>query len=280
MKSPEPILVTHLFGDLHQALLELLNSLSPDDWRQPIVHSTWTIKEVALHLLGGDIGILSRKRDGFAEESRTITSFADLVVFINDHNETWLKATRRLSPRVLCDLMSLTGRQVAEYFASVDPFALGGPVSWAGPEPAPVWLDLAREFTERWYHQQQIRDAVSRPGLKQPVYFAPVLDAFVRALPYTLQDTNMPVGTQLKLTITGDSGLSWTALRADDGWTLYVSEPLQPDANVAAHVTMPEDTAWRVFTRGIERDQALAQSRLEGFEPLALKVFDMVSIIA
>src|SRR5258708_28421883 len=251
MKPPEPILVTHLFGDLHQALLELLTSLNPDDWRQPIVHSTWTVKEVALHLLGGDIGILSRRRDGFAEESRAITSFADLVAFINDRNETWLKATRRLSPRVLCDLMSLTGSQLAEHFASIDPFALGGPVSWAGPEPAPVWLDLAREFTERWYHQQQIRAAVSRPGMKQPVYFAPVLDAFVRALPHTLRDMNVPAGTQLMLTITGDSGSSWIAAKAPDRWNLYVSDTPQPDPNDAARVTIPEDAAWRLFTRGI-----------------------------
>ncbi len=32
------------------------------------------------------------------------------------------------------------------------------------PWPAPVWLDLAREHTEGRTHQQQIRDAVGRPG--------------------------------------------------------------------------------------------------------------------
>ncbi len=52
-----------------------------------------------------------------------------------------------------------TGEQTNAYFQRVDPFAMGGPVSWAGPEPAPVWLDVAREFTERWHHQQHIRAA-------------------------------------------------------------------------------------------------------------------------
>ena len=36
-------------------------------------------------------------------------------------------------------------------------------VNWAGPEPAPIWLDPAREYTERWVHQQHIRDAVRNP---------------------------------------------------------------------------------------------------------------------
>ncbi len=280
MQPPEPILVTHLFGDLHLALLELLNGLSPDDWQQPIVLSTWTVKEVALHLLGGDIGILSRRRDGFIEDSPGVASFGGLVAFINERNEIWLKATRRLSTRVLCDLMAITGTQLADYFATVDPFAMGNRVSWAGPEPAPVWLDLAREFTERWYHQQQIRDAVSRPGMKQTIYFAPVLDAFVRALPYTLRDVNAPVGSQLMLTITGDAGSSWVAVKENERWNLYVAPGFEPDARINARVTVPEDIAWRIFTRGIDRAEALVQSQIEGTESLAQKIFDMVSIIA
>ena len=61
-------------------------------------------------------------------------------------------------------------------------------MSWAGPEPAPVWLDLAREYTERWHHQQHIRDAVNKPGLKDPHWMAPVLAAFVWAMPHAYRD--------------------------------------------------------------------------------------------
>ena len=96
--------------------------------------------------------------------TRRLNSWDDFVAFINDLNDVWVKATRRLSPAVLCDLLGFAGRQVCAYFDSLDPYADGGPVEWAGPEPAPVWLDLAREYTERWHHQQQIRDAVGKPG--------------------------------------------------------------------------------------------------------------------
>ena len=69
------------------------------------------------------------------------------------------------------------------YFRSLDPIAPGWEVSWAGPGAAPWWLHIAREYTERWAHQEQIREAVGAGGLHGRRLFAPVLDTFVHALP-------------------------------------------------------------------------------------------------
>jgi uncharacterized protein (TIGR03083 family) len=276
MKTPEPILVSHLFVDLNNALFDLLGSLDTEDWQRPIANSSWIVKDVALHLLGGDIGILSRKRDGFRPDGPPVNTWEELVNRINDLNDTWLRATKRISTRLLCDLLRFTGPQVSDYFMSLDPFALGDPVSWAGPDPAPVWLDLAREFTERWYHQQQIRDAVGRPGMKQPAYFSPVLDAFARALPHTYREVIAPEGTAVLLTLRGDSGGDWIVVRAGTRWQLYRSADSAPQA----HVTLDQDAAWRLFTRGIDAKTAIRQARIEGDQALALPIFDLVSIIA
>lgn len=35
-------------------------------------------------------------------------------------------------------------------------------VSWASDGPVPYWFNVAQEFTERWVHQQQMREAVDR----------------------------------------------------------------------------------------------------------------------
>jgi hypothetical protein len=64
-------------------------------------------------------------------------------------------------------------------------------------EPAPAWLDAARELSEYWTHQQRLRDATGRPGLAGPELLAAVLDTFLRALPFTLRDTEAEAGTQL-----------------------------------------------------------------------------------
>jgi hypothetical protein len=79
------------------------------------------------------------------------------------------------------------------------PDALGWAVSWADPEPAPVWLDAARDFSEYWTHHQQICDATDQAGLMNPGYAGPVIDTFMRALPHTLRNVTAPEGTALQI---------------------------------------------------------------------------------
>jgi uncharacterized protein (TIGR03083 family) len=275
MKEPGPIIVTQLFPEVLGELVELLSSLTAEEWHRPTVCSLWSVKDVALHLLGGEVGILSRKRDGFSSGSDSI-GWEELVALINNLNDTWVKATRRLSPRLLCDLLKLTGTQVCEYFATLDPFEVRSPVHWASDKPAPVWLDLAREYTERWHHQQQIRDAVGKPGLKEPGYFAPVIDAFVRALPRTYRDSPAKEGTLVALTVTGGSGGRWFVLKEPEGWNLYLDVAAEP----VAEIVIDEETAWRLFTKGVTKDEARERAEIIGEATLALKALDMVSVIA
>lgn len=276
MKPPQPIIVAELFPPVLDSLLELLSGLSAGDWNKPTACARWSVKDIASHLLGGEVGILSRKRDGYAYSGSDSMRWEDLVTLINRLNDTWVAATSRISPRVLCELMRLTGEQVCDYFKSLDPHAIGSPVDWASSEPAPVWLDLAREYTERWHHQQQIRDAVGRPGLKEPRFFAPVLDAFVRALPRTYAEVDSEDGTLIALKITGDSGGKWSLLRENHRWNLYV----EADKAADAELVIDQDLAWRLFTKGVSKDEALARSTLLGDQALAIKALDMVSVIA
>lgn len=280
MKPLEPILIVDLFPAERDALLQLLAALSEEEWSRPTVCAGWSVKDVALHLLGDDVGRLSRKRDSFGGAAFVAQADADfeaqLVAFINEANERWLQATRRISPHLLCDLLRFMGGETQRYFQSLDLFQIDEPVSWAGPDPAPVWLDIAREYTERWLHQQQIRDAVEKPGLKERRFYAPVLDTFVRALPHTFRDVDVAEGAQVKLIISGDAGGEWYLVRGDGKWSLY----LDADAEPAAAVVMDQETAWRLFTKGISKDEASANATLSGDRSLGMKVLDTVSIIA
>jgi len=276
LQKPNPILVADRFPTLLDTLLTLLASLSDEEWFRPVHGGEWTVKDLAQHLLGDEINILSGRRDGFSGTFAAIDSWEDLVAFINRNNTLWVQATRRMSPKLICDLLRNTGEQVNEYFRSVDMYALGSPVNWAGPEPAPVWLDIAREFTERWHHQQHIREAVGKPGCTEPYFLAPVLAAFVYALPETFRTVEAPEGTSISLTVTGEAGGVWSVVREEDRWQLYMGKPDNPQAEVE----LPEETAWRLFTKGIEKEDAHASAKLSGNLDLAEKVLDTVSIIA
>src|SRR5215469_16548358 len=276
MSRPGPILVADRFPKLRLSLIEVLSSLSNEEWASPTVAPRWSLKDIGLHLLGGDLGILSRPRDGFNASDQPIRHQDDLVALVNRLNDEWITAARRLSPRVLCELLAFAGPLVEAYFASLDPFAIGQPVSWAGPEPAPVWFDIAREFTERWHHQQQIRDAAGRPALYDPYFLAPVLDTFVRALPYSFRDTAAAAGTVVRLEISGQSGGSWFLERTQPGWELG----LEAGAAPAASVTIAEDLAWRLLTKGIDGERARSRATIVGDASLASRIFATIAVIA
>ena len=276
MKRPGPILVADLYPEVRRALFALLTGLSPADWERPTVCASWSVKDVAAHLLAGDVGILSRLRDGYTAGESPGETYEEFVAFINRLNDSWVQATRRLSPRLLCDLLEFTGPPVEEFFASLDPYAAGVPVAWAGPASAPVWLDLAREYTERWHHQQQIRDAVGRPGLKEPRFFAPVLDAFVRALPHTFREVSAAEATTLQFSVRGDSGGDWFLVREAGQWELF----LEADSKATAKVSLDQEDAWRLLTRGIRPDEARVRATTEGEEKFVARMLEMVSVIA
>jgi uncharacterized protein (TIGR03083 family) len=276
MKDPEPILVSHLFPELHDGLLSLLKSLSPERWETPTVCPGWSVKDIAAHLFGGDVGILSRKRDNYRPLDESISNWPSLAAFINALNAEWVGAMRRVSPRLLCDLLGETGPAAAAYFGSLDLHAIGEPVSWAGPQPAPVWLDVAREYTERWHHQQQIRDAVDLPGFKHPRYMKPVLDAFVHALAHTYREVSPGEGCAVVLEFTGPSAAGWSLLRTRGAWKLFSGIAAKP----AARVVMSDDLAWRLFTRGVDPGTAASQTVVEGDRALGLHALNTLSIIA
>lgn len=279
MQTPKPFLVADLFAPTLDALIHLLSDLSPEEWDRPTVCAGWNVKDVALHLLAVDISNLSRKRDGFSiTPQKPILNQQDLVDFINDLNQSWMSAGQRISTPLLIDLLRFVGGLVNDFFASVDPYALGEPVSWAGPEPAPHWLDLAREYTERWHHQQHIRDAVEITGLKEPRFFSPIFDVFVRAMPYTYRDMEAPEGTCVTLRVTGDSGGEWTIRQEPQkaGWVLYNGS----DGLSTAQVRIDQEDAWRLFTKGISPTTVRARAFLTGSEELGCRIFQMVSIIA
>jgi hypothetical protein len=231
--------------------------------------------DIALHLLGDDLGRLSRTRDHFVGPVQPKTD-ESIVALVNRLNELWVAATRRLSPRVLCDLLGVSGDWALAYFDTLDLDALGGPVSWAGPESAPIWLDLAREYTERWHHQQQIRDAVGAPGLFEPHLFTPVLATFVYALPHTFRGVDAPDGSTVHLQISGEAGGDWSILREGERWHLHLGAP-DP---ASVRVTINQGVAWRLFTRGLSADDAEQSSTIAGDRRLGRQVFQMVSVIA
>ena len=210
---------------LRGELAALLAGLTAGDWARPTACPGWSVHDVAGHLLGVEVGNVSGRRDGWALGPG---EGQDLDGWLNGFNQQWVDATRRISPALLIELINLAGLRFEEHLATLDLDAIGGPVQWAtGSGPAPVWLDVAREYMERFVHQRQIREATRRPALGS-AFAAPVLVTAAHALPRALDRVGRPAGTVVTFVAEGEGGRTWHVVGGAAGWSLAARPPGGP----------------------------------------------------
>jgi uncharacterized protein (TIGR03083 family) len=272
----DPILCAHLLRRVDEKLIDLFDSLETNEWDLQTIAGSWKVRDVAAHLLDTVLRKLSMVRDYCYVEAPNIRSPQDVIALVNRLNAEGVTVYRRLSPPVLIDIMKLACEQSASFHESLDPFAPATfNVGWAGEETSLNWFDTARELTERWHHQQQIRLATNRPGIMTPELYHPVLDCFLRGLPHAYRDVAAPVGTVLLLEISGECGGQWFLSRASTRWNFAGRSAEE----FASRVTIPQELAWRVFTKGIDRDSARARIEIEGNRDLGEKVLHLTAIV-
>lgn len=273
-----PLDVRHLFKTLDEKLIALLESLSEEDWNRQTVAVKWRVKDVVSHLLDGNIRALSMQRDGYIGEKPVgLHDFQELVNWLNRLNSDWVKATHRISPKVLIYLHQVTGPQVSDYYASLNPreqaiFA----VDWAGEETSFNWMHLAREYSEKWHHQQQIRDATGREGIMNQEFFNPAISAFFFALPHTFKRVAVPDGTIVHVNITGPGGGDWYLARVSEHWKLIRESTTESTSSVS----IPAEISWKLFSKSIRPNEILSEIEINGDQELGKKVLDMVSVMA
>ncbi|MBK9167258.1 MAG: maleylpyruvate isomerase N-terminal domain-containing protein [Bryobacterales bacterium] len=278
MPSRERIDVLPLLPGLQEELLRLLEGLNPGDWARPNVCLGWTVKDIAAHLLDGDLRKLSLCRDAWdVALDAPIGWDRDLVAFLNGLNASWVTAARRLSPRVLTGLLRVAGEEVLAYYETLDPDAPARfPVAWAGDTVSSNWFDLAREYTERWHHQQQIRDAVGAPGLTDGVWMGPLLATLLQAVPAAYEDVAAAGGASVAITIHGPGGGHWGLAHDRGTWRLGAESPAAPQAALS----LSSDTAWRLLTKGLTAGQAQARITVSGDSRLCLPFFSALAVMA
>lgn len=273
-----PIPTVHLFPKLDAKLLELLRSLSPDDWSKPTVAKLWTVKDVATHLLDGNIRMLSMVRDNYnGDNPGKLESYRDLVDFLNKLNADWVKATRRMSPAVLIELLDITGKEYSTCIAGLDPFQPAiFSVAWAGEEQSLNWFHVAREYTEKWHHQQQIREAVNKQGIMSREFYFPLIDTFMQALPHTYRNIAGKLHETVEVVVTSEAGGAWYVIFGSTAWVLTKNKP----AHIDASVTIDPDTAWKLFTKAIPAAEAERKITFSGNESLGKPILSMLSVMA
>lgn len=261
------------------AFVDLLGSLDEHEWAAPTECPEWTVKGVALHVLGDDLSLLARQRDAMAPGPLLYAEGHPGVTFrglLDGFNEQWVHAAQFLSPALIVELLRITGGWTASFYDAVDPEKRGEPVGFfAATGPSPYWQISAREYIERWVHHHQVRRAIGRTDLG-PEFLAPALEAIAFGLAAHLPDLNAAPGAALALVVP-DVG-AWVLGRAAHGptWTVCHADPEQADATVRVKAAL----ATPVFSRAFDRTAAASSLTLAGDPGLAERARDAVAAMA
>jgi hypothetical protein len=194
---------------------------------------------------------LSIQRDHYlnSEFQSHFASNEELVEAIQQLNRSWMLAFQRISPRLLIELLKKYEQEVYELFTRLkneDEAVFA--VSWAGEQVSANWFDIARDYTEKWHHQQQMRLTTNRPMLLSERFIEPVYDTFMMGMPFHLQQSaqlNSSEGDHLLVEITGEARLKYSFVYRQQTWQRSEMPPSKPPT---AHVVIPAALGWQFYT--------------------------------
>lgn len=230
------------FAPQRRRLLSFLRGLDESDWRLPTACDGWSVADVVAHMLGDVLGRISGARDQAGRVAPL--SGETLEQFIDRINGEWVVGCRKLSPRVLIEMLEWAGHDHDFHWFDLDPWAPSLGVSWAGVDPAPVWFDAARDITEFWVHERQLRDAVGDSGMPSPSVDI-VLDVFVRGLPHSLSMAGDLGGVDSFRLSTESASATWLFEIVDGAWQIAAPGSIRPTTEMA----FGPELLWRRWTR-------------------------------
>jgi uncharacterized protein (TIGR03083 family) len=271
-----PLDVIDVLPAERSALVELLRSLDDDDWKRPTECPAYDVQGVATHVLGDDLSLLSRQRDGATPGVVDILHAGDdFRGALDRFNDRWVEAAHFFSPSVLIELLELAGHWTVDWYRAVDLQSLGEPVWFFGATgPSPYWQIAAREYAERWVHQHQIRRAVGRSNLDDTALLHPAVAVVVRSIAAHLRDLGTPPGDSIVLTVGGFA--SWTLTRDNSGWQLFDGA----SERALAELELEHSRATDAVSRGLTSSAVEAAFSLEGDLDLARRAARGIAALA
>lgn len=263
--------VLPLFPKLNSSLISLLSGLDQRQWNMSTLCKQWKVKDIAAHLLDGALRRLSAGRDSYQPDLQNPGSNQYLLAYLNTMNEDWVNAYKRVSPQILIEQLQLAQEQLYQYFVNLDPYEQAVfPVSWAGETISTNRFDIAREYTERWLHQQQIRQALGAESILKPDLYYPFLETCMLALPYHYQTLKSSDESMVRIEIVGNSGGVWSIICKDNTWKFTDSS-----GEITSQVYIDQNIAWMLFSKGIEINQASQYWQVIGDQNMGRHVLSM-----
>lgn len=181
------------------SVIGLAADLAPAEWDLPTACPGWTVKDNLSHVIGTEAMLLGRP-------APDVDLPDDLPHVRNDigrFNEQWVESYRPRPPaEVLDDLRSVVAERRAA-LATMDQAAFDEEsFTPAGPDTYGRFMRV--RVMDTWFHEQDVREAVARPGHLDGLAPAAVLDEVTAALGFVVgKRAGAPAGSSVRFELTG-----------------------------------------------------------------------------
>jgi uncharacterized protein (TIGR03083 family) len=190
--------LTAQLGEEWDALAELGGPLTDAEWAAPTPCPGWTVAAQYAHVIGTESMLLGRSAPDVDPGEP-----AHVRNRVGSGNEVWVAALR-----------SLPRREVLERFAEVtarrrEALSAMGEGEFSAPSWTPIGEADYRRFMQLrvfdcWVHEQDVRDAVGRPGHEAGPVAEQSIDEIFRSIGFIVgKRAGAPEGSTLCLRLTG-----------------------------------------------------------------------------
>jgi uncharacterized protein (TIGR03083 family) len=191
--------IVAVLDEQFEAVLTLAGDLGDDDWDRPTACPGWSAKDNVSHIIGTEAMLLGR-------DSPQVDLPDDLAHVRNDigrFNEAWVEWYRPRPPAdVVADLRQVIDER-RQALAGMDQAAFDeDSFTPAGPDTYGRFMRI--RVMDMWTHEQDIREAVGRPGHLEGLAPATALDEVAAALGYVVgKKAAAPAGSTVRIELTG-----------------------------------------------------------------------------
>lgn len=220
-------------GEVWASLRELLGELEPSQWTLPSPLPGWTVQDNVSHMIGTEAMLLGRPAPDVAVDRERLSHVRN---DIGEFNEVWVESLRTARP---VDVLTLFTECTTERIEALRAMSQD---EWDAESFTPAGTDSYGRFMQIrvfdcWFHEQDIRDAVGRPGHEAGLAVEVTLDELSTALGFVVgKRAGAEAGSSVRFELT-DGGATVRRIDVEVGERARVVPELTGEPTVA--LTMP-----------------------------------------
>ncbi|HEX4699849.1 MAG TPA: maleylpyruvate isomerase family mycothiol-dependent enzyme [Actinomycetes bacterium] len=199
------------YADALRDVLAVAESVEADEWTLPTACPGWLVREQVAHVLA-----VERQLSGQPAPPRLETYPPHVRSPSGEHMEAGIAALRDLAPAELVTGLAGTVELRLAQLEDIDQDPATAVTGTLGTQ-VPLARFVPIRVLDLWTHEQDLRQAVGRPGGLDGAAARLSHDTMVGFLPHVVSQVGAPAGTTIALEVTGPLAVSVSVSVGADG---------------------------------------------------------------